>query len=260
MNKTITVDKKLVDKLETIESPGELMAEIFNMFGDRAAIGTSGQWTGVAIIDMVIQAGIKKPRIFVVDTLRLFPETYEVMRELEKKYNVKIEKVVRDFEAVGKMVRDHGEMMFFDSKEKQEYCCKIRKVDPNKKILDTLDVWITGLRADQTSTRSKMKRVEIIQHKMKDRPERPLLKVTPLIDWTEEKVKDYIRTFGVPVHSLLEIERDGWRYASLGCIICTTPIGPNETPRAGRWRWFNYELDDDQKECGLHLPGNEKNT
>ncbi len=255
MSEAIKIDQELVHKLEKIQDPGELMAELFRMFGGRAAIGTSGQWTGVALIDIVIRAGISKPRVYTVDTLRLFPETYDLFRELEKKYNIKIEKAAPDFDAVSKMVREHGEMIFFDSKAKQEYCCKIRKVDPNNRVLDTLDVWITGLRADQSDARSQIKRLEIIQHTQQDGKESPLLKVTPLIAWTEEKVKEYVSTNNVPVHKLLEIERDGWHYDSLGCIICTTPIGTHETRRAGRWRWFNHQLKGDQKECGLHLPG-----
>ena len=158
------------------------------------------------------------------------------------------------------MVRDHGESIFFDSKAKQEYCCKIRKVDPNNKILDTLDVWITGLRADQSDARSQIERLEIIQHTQQDGKERPLLKVTPLIAWTEEQVKEYARTNNVPVHKLLEMERDGWHYASLGCIICTTPVNSHETRRAGRWRWFNQQLNDDHKECGIHITDTKKIT
>jgi phosphoadenosine phosphosulfate reductase len=260
MNNT-KIDQKLVDKLEKIAGPGKLMAELFRIFGNRAAIGTSGQWTGVALIDMVIRAGISNPRVYTVDTLRLFPETYDLFRELEKKYNIKIEKAPPDFDAVNKMVRDHGEMIFFDSKAKQEHCCKIRKVDPNNKILDTLDVWITGLRADQSDARSQIKRLDIIQHTQQDGKERPLLKVTPLIAWTEEQVKEYARTNNVPVHKLLEMERDGWHYASLGCIICTTPINSHETRRAGRWRWFNQQLDDDDhKECGIHIIDKKKSS
>ncbi len=248
------IDQELIHKLESIEEPGELMAEVFHMFEGFAAIGTSGQLTGVALIDMVIRAGISKPRVYTVDTLRLFPETYNLIQELEEKYNIKIEKAAPDPEVVSKMVRDFGEMLFFDSKAKQEYCCKVRKVDVNNKILDSLDVWITGLRADQSNARSKMKRIEIVQHKEQDGTERPLLKVIPLIEWSEKEVKDYIKKYNVPVHKLLEIDHYGWLYASLGCIICTTPVGPHETRRAGRWRWLNNEFTDNQKECGLHLP------
>ena len=252
------IDQELIHNLDNLEDPGELMAELFRKFKGRAAIGTSGQLTGAALIDMVIRAGISEPRVYTVDTLRLFPETYELIRELERKYSIKIEKAVPDHEAVSKMVRDYGEMLFFDGKAKQEYCCKVRKVDPNNKMLDGLDVWITGLRADQSNARSKMKRIDIVQHKEQDGSERPLLKVTPLIEWTEKNVKEYIKKFEVPVHSLLDKEYDGWCYASLGCIICTTPIGPHETRRSGRWRWLNNEFSDDQKECGLHLPSKVK--
>ncbi len=101
----------------------------------------------------------------------------------------------------------------------------------------------------------KVERLEIIQHIQQNEKERPLLKVTPLIAWTEEKVKEYVSANNVPTHKLLEMERDGWHYASLGCIICTTPINSHETRRAGRWRWFNQQLNDDHKECGLHLTG-----
>ena len=97
MNKTIKINHNLVHKLEKIMDPGELMAELFRMFGERAAIGTSGQWTGVALIDMVMRAGISKPRVYTVDTLRLFPETYELIHKLEKKYNIDIEKITPDF-------------------------------------------------------------------------------------------------------------------------------------------------------------------
>jgi len=55
----------------------------------------------------------------------------------------------------------------------------------------------------------------------------------------------------VPVHKLLTWNQNGWRYESLGCVICTTPIGPHEPRRAGRWRWFNA-TDSENKECGLH--------
>src|SRR5439155_9439031 len=81
---------------------------------------------------------------------------------------------------------------------------------------------------------------------------RPILKVAPLATWTEAKVREYLKANHVPVHKLLEAKLPGgWYYESLGCILCTTPIGPNEPRRAGRWRWFNAL--DDKKECGLHL-------
>lgn len=241
------IDDNLIAQLETIQNPSELIAEIFRRFGTRAAIGTSGQLTGVAMIHMALAAGVT-PRVFTIDTLRLFPETYALFTELEKKYGLKIERIQPDPEKIRAMVEEHGEYLFFDSKQKQELCCQLRKVEPNERALESLDVWISGLRADQSARRSQTKKFEI---QLKGPKRRPLLKVAPLVDWSETQIRDYLKKNEVPVHALLKDTPDGWYYESLGCIICTTPIGPHEPRRAGRWRWFNQ--GEDAKECGLHV-------
>ena len=126
-------------------------------------------------------------------------------------------------------------------------------------MLDGLDVWVTGLRADQSPGRASLPRLEIIQHKG-----RPVLKAQPLVDWTEAQLRTYMRDNKVPVHPLMKgTLPGGWYYESLGCAVCTTPIGPDEPRRAGRWRWFNQEkaavsAEDAKKECGLHVPGSDE--
>ncbi len=244
---TTIINPELIPELEKISDAQELIREIFYRFGHRAAIGTSGQLTGVVMIDLACRGGVK-PRIFTIDTLRLFSETYQLFDEIEKKYNLKVERIQPDPEKIKKMVKDHGEYLFFDSKEKQEYCCHLRKVEPNERVLDTLDVWLTGLRADQSKTRASTSRFQIISH---GKEKRPILKVAPLVDWTEDKLRHYCEEHHVPVHKLLEWNQDSWYYESLGCVICTTPIGPHEPRRAGRWRWFN-PTDVNGKECGIH--------
>ena len=135
-------------------------------------------------------------------------------------------------------------------------CCNLRKVVPNNRALDTLDVWVTGLRADQSRARAQAARFEIVTHEQESHS-RPILKVAPLVDWSEEKIRTYLKDHHVPVHALLEKQLPGGYYfESLGCVICTTPIGPHEPRRAGRWRWFN--VLDDNKECGIHLPNAEE--
>lgn len=242
------IDEKLVQDLERIADAKELIGTIFRRFGNRAAIGTSGQLTGVVMIDLAVRAGVR-PRVFTIDTLRLFPETYELFDAVEKKYNLKVERIGPDPEKIKKMIAEQGEYLFFDSKEKQEFCCHLRKVEPNERVLETLDVWLTGLRVDQSAARAKSaKKCEIIYH---GKEKRPILKVAPLLDWNEKKLRDYMAENKAPIHKLLTWNHDGWFYESLGCVICTTPIGPNEPRRAGRWRWFNAAGSDD-KECGLH--------
>lgn len=243
------INQNLISELEKISDPKELIGEIFNRFGNRAAIGTSGQLTGSVMIDLAIQAKTK-PRVFTIDTLRLFPETYTLFETIEKKYKITIEKIKPNSQKLEHMIKQHGEFLFFDSKEKQEFCCYLRKVEPNERVLETLDVWLTGLRADQSEGRSLTPRFQIIEHGAGNRP---ILKVAPLVNWTENQLRDYAKKNKVPTHPLLDWKKDGWYYESLGCIICTTPIGPGEPRRAGRWRWFNTKGDSD-KECGLHIP------
>ena len=87
------VNQALIAQLESFIHPQDLIREIFHRFGKRAAIGTSGQLTGSAMIDMAVAAGVK-PRVFTIDTLRLFPETYQLFDQIEKK----IGNVLKKFE------------------------------------------------------------------------------------------------------------------------------------------------------------------
>jgi phosphoadenylyl-sulfate reductase (thioredoxin) len=201
---------------------------------------------------MAAEQGLK-PRVFTNDTGRLFPETLDYFARVEKTYGFVVERFSPDPAEVEKMVARHGEYLFFDSKEMQELCCHLRKVVPNRRALDTVDAWVTGLRADQSEGRSATPRLQMIEHEQAGR-KRMILKAAPLVDWTEAMVREYVKSRNAPVHELLEARfPGGWYYESLGCVICTTPIGPDEPRRAGRWRWFNA-MEGNNKECGIHLP------
>ena len=247
MSSTMTIDDSLVSELDGITDAGELVAEVFHRFGDRAAVGTSGQLTGCVLVDLAAKCG-EPYRVFVVDALRLLPETYEHWDRLEEHYGIELERFKPDPEKVERMVNQHGEFLFFDSKTKQEYCCNIRKVEPNEKALETVDAWITGLRRDQSDSRAGTPRIEIDSSH-----DHPILKLCPLADWNEERVWDYLEANQVPVNPLFQRNLKGAQFKSLGCVICTTPVLPHESPRAGRWRWFNSQEGDDQKECGIHI-------
>ncbi|MDH4227743.1 MAG: phosphoadenylyl-sulfate reductase [Deltaproteobacteria bacterium] len=220
-------------------TPEAMVRFAFENFGKKAAIGTSFQLTGAVIVDMAAAAGLPF-RVFTVDTLRLHPETYAAMNETETRYKVKVERFAPKEDKVKEMTEEFGEYLFFTSKAMQEYCCNVRKVEPNERAMATLDVWITGLRKDQSEHRKKsVERASIVED-----GGRKILKLVPLADWTEADVKKYIKENNVPYNELFDKG-----YDSIGCVICSTPLVKGEKPRSGRWRWFSQ---DDAKECGIH--------
>ncbi|CAI8030623.1 Phosphoadenosine phosphosulfate reductase [Geodia barretti] len=242
------INEELCYEVRLLEEPQEILFNLIKRFKERAAIVTSGQLSGMILLHMAYEN--KLPfRACTIDTLRLFPETYEFFDHIEAHYNIRIERITPEPEAVDRMVANHGEFLFFDSKQKQEYCCNIRKVEPMQRLLDTLDVWFSGLRRDQSSNRQSTPKAEIIEHKG-----RSILKVNPLADWPEARIWEYIHKHDIPVNPLMEPQKYGQYYESLGCVICTTPILPGEPKRAGRWRWQNAPSSDEEnkKECGIH--------
>jgi len=237
------LDPDLIAELNDL-APEELLRWAWETCGERATIITSFQNTGCVMIDMARRVA-PRLRVATVDTLRLPQETYEVMGALEAKYGITIERFKPDPGRLELMLKNHGEYLFFDSREKQEYCCSVRKVEPNRRALATVDVWITGLRRDQSRSRtSTPKAAEVHQDG------RSLVKLCPLIDWTEKQVADYISQYEVPYNRLYD-----QGFTSIGCIICSTPTLPGEDKRAGRWRWWNHLDRDAHKECGIHVSG-----
>ena len=242
-----SVDNTLCQEIVLTETPQEILFSLFKRFKERAAIVTSGQLSGMILIHLAAENGLPF-RVCTLDTLRLFPETYAFFERVESRYGIHIEQIQPDPQEVQQMVSEHGEYLFFDSKAKQEYCCNIRKVRPMQRLLETLDVWITGLRRDQSNARQQLRKAEIISSTT-----HPVLKVNPLLQWTTDEVWQFVRDNEIPVNPLLEADADGHSYESLGCLICTTPIKPGEPKRAGRWRWQNAApTAENDKECGLH--------
>src|SRR5258706_3491838 len=202
----MSVNQNLVKELESITDPGALLLELHKRFGGRMGIAMSGQPTDTAIVALAKKAGVKKPRVYTTDTYRLFPETYAYYKTLEKFFKIKIERFTPPEKELTRMVEQHGEFLFYDSREKQEYCCHVRKVLPNQKALDSLDVWVTGLRRDQSASRADLPRMEVIEHHQTTGRTRPVLKVNPLVSWTEKQVAEHLKAHKIPNHTLFEIK------------------------------------------------------
>jgi len=178
-----------------------------------------------------------RPRIFTLDTGRLFPETYETMERTMQRYGFHYEVLAPDTRELEEMVRMHGPNLFYQSVESRKLCCSVRKINPLRRVLSTADAWICGLRREQSVTRRSVDKIEWDEAF-------GLCKINPLIDWTQQQVWDYIRKNDVPYNALHD-----QGYPSIGCLPCTRGIEPGEDVRAGRWWWENPE----HKECGLHV-------
>jgi phosphoadenosine phosphosulfate reductase len=224
------------DKFET-ESAENILSLSLETFAPKIAFASSFGAEDVVVIDLMHNIHGDKTRVFTLDTGRLNPETYDVMDKIKKKYSISIETMFPDYLEVEKMVTENGVNLMYNSVEERKLCCGIRKVHPLRRMLKTLDAWITGLRRDQASTRSAVKKVEL------DASNNNIVKINPIADWTNDMVWDYIKKNDIPYNKLHDKG-----YSSIGCAPCTRAIKPGEDLRAGRWWWEN----DFHKECGLH--------
>jgi phosphoadenosine phosphosulfate reductase len=221
---------------EKLKTPQDVLKWALDNLHPKIAMASSFGAEDVVVIDMMMKIN-PKARIFTLDTGRLNQETYDVMDEIRNKYNMNIEVMFPDSNEVEQMVRVNGMNLFYQSIGNRKLCCGIRKIHPLKKMLSTVDGWITGLRADQTEVRSNAQRIEI------DPQHNGIIKVNPIIEWTWEQTWDYIKNNNIPYNKLHDKG-----YPSIGCEPCTRAIKPGEPLRAGRWWWET----DPQKECGLH--------
>ncbi len=244
-------NSRLADYLEEIDfehmKVGDLLKWADEVFPGKAVISTSLQRTGIVFIHLASELGLNL-RVATVDTWRLPRETHEFLELIEKRYGCDVERIVPDANEVNSMIERFGEYLFFDSKEKQEYCCQVRKTRPHHELMKTADCWIAGVRRDQSDYRATNTPKASLVPEYATR--RQILKLNPLAEWTEQRLLQFVEANGIPQHPLY-----AKGYTSIGCVICSTPAVAGEDQRAGRWRWFNQknrELEEDAKECGLH--------
>ena len=223
------------------ELPADAKAEDILRGGIEAAGGPvslacSFSLEDVAIIDIAQKAGLSLG-VFALDTGRLNEETYEVAEALVERYRLKIDWYFPRHEAVEKLEREKGLFSFRESLENRLECCQIRKVEPLGRALKGLSGWVTGMRREQSPTRSLLSAIE------RDELNGGILKINPLINWSEATLNAYVASRKLPQNRLFS-----QGYCSIGCAPCTRALQEGEDCRAGRWWWENPE----KKECGLH--------
>jgi len=231
--------KELIDNLNLkfANIPlNDILTYFISEFKGRIALSSSMGAEDQILTQMV--AGIDpKAKIFTLDTGRMFPETYELVERTNARYKINIKIYFPDREQVEQMVNEKGINLFYESIENRKQCCHIRKIEPLKRALQGLDIWISGLRRSQSVTRTDLQLVEWDENF-------GLIKLNPLINWTEGQTWAYINENNIPYNKLHD-----QGFPSIGCQPCTRAVESGEDVRAGRWWW---ELPQ-HKECGLHV-------
>lgn len=213
-------------------SPEDVLRWAVEEYSPELALATGFGVEGCVLVSMlsVISPGI---RIFYLDTDLLFPESYALRDQLEARYGVHFERRATGL-SLNDQAAEYGERLW---ERQPDLCCRLRKVEPLKEMLNGMRAWITAIRRDQSAARTHIGLMEWDERF-------GLTKISPLARWSARDVWNYVAKHNVPYNPL---HNQG--YPSIGCVPCTTPVQIGEMPRAGRWRGTA------KSECGIHAGG-----
>ena len=217
------------ERFETA-SPYEILSWASAAFGERLAIVTSFQVTGIATLHMMQSIAPNTPTL-TLDTGLLFPETQDLMRELEARFDLDLRRI-KPRQTPAQQARDYGDRLW---ERNPDRCCHIRKTIPLREALRGFDAWVTGLRRDQSPGRAA---TPIVSRDARN----GAVKIAPFANWTEERVWRYIRENDLPYNRLHDVG-----YPSIGCWTCTKAVTGEDDRRVGRW------ANRSKSECGIHI-------
>jgi phosphoadenosine phosphosulfate reductase len=203
-------------------SAEDLLCWAHEVFGERLCLTCSWQRQSSTLVHMVSELGLDVD-VIELDTLVLFPETYETRDRLVERYGL----TLKTFRPI-----DPPDRLWESDVDR---CCGIRKVEPLERALAGYDAWITGIRREQSPSRADAQKVEWSERY-------GVWKIQPLVDWSSKRVDAYLTVNEIPYNPLHDRG-----YPSIGCIHCTRPVAVGEDARAGRWAGST------KLECGIHV-------
>ena len=228
--------EKLAEQFE-FAGPDDILSWASETYGERLAIVTSFQITGIAALHMLQRIAPRTP-VLTLDTGLLFPETQDLVNDLEARFQLDLRRI-KPRQTPGQQARDYGDRLW---ERNPDRCCHIRKTIPLRDALTGFDAWATGLRRDQSAGRA---RTPILSRDSRS----GLVKIAPFANWSEARVWAYIRAHNLPYNKL-----HGAGYPSIGCWPCTKASNSDGDRRSGRW------AKRAKTECGIHLPQRDQTT
>jgi phosphoadenosine phosphosulfate reductase len=206
----------------------EALEWMFESFGADHYIACSFQKSSSVVAHMASRVN-PEARFFYLDTEVLFPETYETRDRLAAALGVEFDRFHNI--SLAEQAARHGEELW---NRDPDACCGIRKIEPMRRVLSSVDCWVSGVRRSDSASRAKTPKFGWDQRF-------DLWKLNPLADWSEREIWNYILEHDLPYNPLHDRG-----YPSIGCTHCTQPVGPGGSLRDGRWSGL------DKSECGIN--------
>jgi phosphoadenosine phosphosulfate reductase len=203
-------------------------------FRGEIILSTSFGAQSAVLLHMVTQQYPDIP-VVMVDTRYLFPETYRFADYLTERLKLNL-KVYRAAVSAAWLEARHGKM-WEQGVEGIELYNKINKVEPMQRAVRELGAkgWITGLRRQQSKSRANLGVLRL---------QDGIVKIHPIVDWTDRMIFEYLTKHDLPYHPLWE-----QGYVSIGDVHTTRPLTGDMTEE--ETRFFGLK-----RECGLHIGEN----
>lgn len=196
--------------------------------GKKLFTTSSFQTHSLVLLHMISRIDNEIP-VYFVNTGYHFPETIAFRDKVSKLFGLNTVNL-KPLTPKNMQKDSEGKLLFTSD---PDYCCFLNKTQPLDQILMQYDVWINGVRADQSAARKAMKVEQGAPHNV--------TRFHPMLDWNGKSIYQYIREYQLPKHPL-----ESKSYFSIGCEPCTRKMDPDMQEREARWYGMN------KSECGLH--------
>jgi phosphoadenosine phosphosulfate reductase len=196
--------------------------------GKKVFATCSFQTQSLPLLHMISLAERDIP-VYYTNTGFLFPETIRFADQLSEDLGLRVIGLRPEVTKIRQMDH-HGRFLYTSD---PDHCCTLNKVQPLEPVLIEYDVWVNGIRADQSEVRARMQEEEAAPH--------GCTRYHPMLGWDSRMVFYYRKENALPEHPL---ESQG--YLSIGCEPCTTKFLVEGNERNARWFGMN------KTECGLH--------
>jgi phosphoadenosine phosphosulfate reductase len=224
----VEIDAEAVAAELEDRSASDALAWMFDTFGEQHYIACSFQKTSSVTLHLATEIN-PAARFFYLDTDVLFPETYETRDRLAEHFGIDFHRYHNL--TIPEQAEQYGDELW---KREPDSCCGLRKVEPMRQALSSVDCWVSGIRRGDSSNRKSAPKFAWDKRF-------GLWKLNPLADWSERDVWNHIRENRIPYNPLHDRG-----YPSIGCTHCTQPVGPGGDPRDGRW------VGTAKTECGIN--------